>query len=764
MNLPPPSSAFRVVSALSSNRRRRGRVRAAGLVLVLALAGAVAPAIFTAMEFGSSRAFADLELSLTSGDRVKALLSPVSEVERHAIDCAAGTLVTATVVATKVPPSKTAAAVRVRLLDGDGNALTVAGPGGPVAADVTATRVAFRKVVAPRSGLVVVEVSAPDGTTVAAAGYTLAVSKKPRTKWRTPTLAVSPSQPGLLSFAASAGASVRFKTKAPAGVMPTFGRVLEDSTPTGTDFTGVAPAAAAFVAPTTGTFQLEVIGTADGVVDVMATVVVPKTRGRKLDVTAFPDFGSGVALTLDGTTPSDLSPEGDGLDGVRLDIPAGVFPSGTILLVGSAPTVVPSAGFTPAGPAISFSASAAFAKGATVTLTLPFDASAANGSTSGVAVAVRDDDGNVSETTTGLVVDLNAGKVSFPASHFSSYQVVVAAPAGIISTFAGNGSSGTAGDGGPATSAGMRYPFGIAINASGAVYISELQGHVIRVVDPLGVISTVAGIGTGGFSGDGGPATAARLSFPAGLIVDSAGRIVFCDFLNHRVRRIDTSGTITTIAGNGTGTFAGDNGPATSASLFRPYMICADAAGNLYIADQLNHRIRRVDTFGTITTVAGNGATAFAGDGGAATAASIASPAGVAVNAAGDIFISDEGNNRIRRVAASDGTISTIAGNGTYGSSGDGGPAAAAQVNVPRALVFDGDGSLLFADVLNSSVRRIRNGVIDRVAGSGVQAFGGDGGPALDAQFNEPMFVAVDGVGRLYITDNRNNRVRRVTR
>lgn len=736
----------------------------AGRAATLLLAGIAAAATVTTVTTGTA-AFADLDLTLLSGDRVTGRLDPGTEVERHTLECAEGTLVTVSVVAVKVPPSKTASPLRVRLFDGDGAPITVAGPGGPVATDVTGNRVTFRKVAVPRSGVVVVQVSAPDGAPAVVAGYTLTASLKPRTKWSAPALAVAPEQPGLLTFAATVGATVRFKAKAPAGVSPTFGRVLENSDPTGTDFTGTAPASAVFVAPRTGTFQLEVFGATEGSVKASASVVVPKTRARKINATEFPSSGSGVLLTLGGPTPADVSPEGDGLDGVRVEIPAGVFPAGTILLVAPAPTVVPSPGFTPAGPAISFSASASFAKGATVTLTLPFDASAANGSTSGVAVTVRDDDGNVSETTSGLNVDLGAGKVSFPASHFSSYQVVVAATPGIISTVAGSGAVGITGDGGLATDAALVVPTGVVVSETGVLHIADASGNVIRAVDALGTISTIAGTGIGNFTGDGGPASAAQLSAPHTIFFDAGGRLVVCDRNNNRVRRIDTSGTITTIVGNGTGTFAGDNGAATSASLNSPAGACADAAGNLYIADTFNHRIRRVDTTGTITTVVGNGSASFAGDGAAATAASIRFPTGVAVNAAGDIFIADNGNQRIRRVAASDGVISTIAGDGTQGLSGDGGPATAAQLRIPFSVLFDVDGSLLLTEATNNTVRRIRaDGVIERVAGTGISGFSGDDGLAVDAQLDFVMCVALDGAGRLYIADGNNRRVRRVTR
>lgn len=737
----------------SSRIRRK---RAAGAAILLALAAAALPTIPAA----SSRAFADLDVTVLHGDRVTARIDPVSEVERFTIPCAEGTLVTATVVATKVPPAKTAAPVRVRLLDDAGGTLSTAGRDGPVAADATGPRVAFKKVVAPTSGGVVVEATAPEGT-AAALPYTLVVSLKPKTTWRTPAVAVSAAQPGLFSFAAPAGATVRFKVKAQAGVAPTFGRVLENSAATGADFTGVAPKDAVFVAPAAGSFQLEVFGATDGFADISAKVVVPKSRARKIDVTAFADTSDAVLQTLDGTSPADIAPDSEGLDGLRLEIPAGVFPAGTILAVSPAATLAPSGAFTPAGPAITITASSPFAKGATVTLTLPFNASAANGNAASVAVTVRDDAGNVSETTSGLNVDLNAGRVSFPASHFSTYQAVVVATPGIISTFAGNGGLTTSGDEGPATAAGLPSPLGVTVSPTGVVYISYQHG--IRRVDSLGVIHAVAGSDASGFGGDGGPASGALLSFPTGVLFDPDGNLVVCDRNNHRVRKIDASGTITTIVGDGTAGFAGDGSAATAARVNLPQTACYDAAGNLYIADSFNHRIRKVDTSGIITTVAGSSSAGNGGDGGPATSAQLFIPIGVAVNAAGDIFIADYGNFRIRRVAASDGVISTVAGDGTSGLSGDGGPASAARLNLVGALTIDIDDSLLLLDAGNNAVRRITAaGTIERVAGTGAGGFAGDGGLAVDAVLNFPHGIAVDRVGRIYVCDLNNQRVRRI--
>jgi streptogramin lyase len=207
--------------------------------------------------------------------------------------------------------------------------------------------------------------------------------------------------------------------------------------------------------------------------------------------------------------------------------------------------------------------------------------------------------------------------------------------------------------------------------------IADRSNQRIRRVDAVtGVITTVAGNGASGFSGDGGPATAANLSGPFGVAVDAAGNVLIADQNNARIRRVDAvTGVITTVAGNGAGGFSGDGGPATAASLSNPVGVAVDAAGNVLIADRSNQRIRRVDAVtGVITTAAGNGASGFSGDGGPATAASLSSPWGVAVDAAGNVLIADQSNSRIRRVDAVTGVITTVAGNGTFGFSGDGGP------------------------------------------------------------------------------------------
>ena len=328
---------------------------------------------------------------------------------------------------------------------------------------------------------------------------------------------------------------------------------------------------------------------------------------------------------------------------------------------------------------------------------------------------------------------------------------------GTITTVAGNGTDIFSGDGGPATKAALFNPHGVALDAAGNLYIADTGFNLIRKVSG-GTITTVAGNGVYGFSGDGGPATNASLGSPSGVALDNVGNLYIADFVNARVRRI-SGGTITTVAGNGTGTFSGDGGSATSASLSGPTGVALDAAGNLYIAE-LGSRIRKVSN-GTITTVAGNGVNGFSGDGGPATNASLNVPNGPAVDAAGNIYIADSNNQRIRKVSG--GTITTVAGNGTGGFSGDGGPATSATLYDPNFAVLDEAGNLYIADYYNQRIRKVSSGTITTVAGNGTAGFSGDGGPATSAALYYPSGIAPDPAGNLYIADLYNHRIRKVS-
>ncbi|MFE4667234.1 RICIN domain-containing protein [Streptomyces sp. NPDC056716] len=332
-----------------------------------------------------------------------------------------------------------------------------------------------------------------------------------------------------------------------------------------------------------------------------------------------------------------------------------------------------------------------------------------------------------------------------------------------INTVAGNGTAGFSGDGGLATAAQLNRPYGIAVDRNGTVYFSDYINHRVRKIATDGRISTVAGNGTAGFRGDGGPAVAGQLNCPREVAVDGAGNLYIADSGNHRVRRVAADGVISTVVGSGTGGFGGDGGPATAAQLNLPLGVTAAGDGVLHIADYYNHRIRRVAADGVISTVAGNGTGGFAGDGGPATAARLNAPYGVAVDGAGNLYIADSNNHRVRRVAA-DGVMSTVAGNGTAGFAGDGGPATAAQLNLPLAVVADSTGALWITDHRNHRVRKVTaDGKMSTAVGTGTAGFGGDGGPAASAQVNAVYGLAVDSVDTLYLADHVNNRVRKIT-
>ena len=335
--------------------------------------------------------------------------------------------------------------------------------------------------------------------------------------------------------------------------------------------------------------------------------------------------------------------------------------------------------------------------------------------------------------------------------------------AGTIITIAGNGSPGYSGDGGPAVNAQLNEPRGVAVDSSGNLYIADTGNRVIRRVSAGGTITTIAGNGTFGYSGDGGPASDAEITSAIGIAVDAGGNLYIADIYNQRIRKVSAAGIITTIAGDGLFGFSGDGGPAASAHLGSPAGVALDASGNLYIADSYNYRIRKVSAAGIITTVAGNGFNNYSGDGGAAANAQLSEPEGVAVDGAGNVYIADPANQRVRKVSA-DGVITPVAGAGSAGYSGDGGPAASAQLYHPIGIALDASGNLYIADALNSVIRAVSvAGAITTVAGNGTAGFSGDGGSAASAQLFRPNGVAVDAAGNLYIADTNNNRIRKVS-
>jgi trimeric autotransporter adhesin len=424
---------------------------------------------------------------------------------------------------------------------------------------------------------------------------------------------------------------------------------------------------------------------------------------------------------------------------------------------------------------------------------------------SGVAV---DGAGNL------VIADTDNERVRVVAASTGSFYGQ-AMTAGDIYTVAGTGTRGSSGDGGPATSAKLDGPLGVAVDGAGNLVIADTGNDRVRVVAAstgsfygramtAGDIYTVAGTGTRGSSGDGGPATSAKLDRPDGVVVDGAGNLVIADSANDRVRvvaastgsfygRAMTAGDIYAVAGDGTGGFSGDGVPATRAELDFPESVAVDGAGNLVTADTDNQRVRvaaartgsfygQAMTAGHIYTVAGTGSYGFSGDGGPATSAELAEPSGVVVDGAGNLLIADLGNNRVRVVAASTGSfygqamtaghIYTVAGTGSYGFSGDGGPATSAELAEPYGVAVDGAGNLVIADTYNERVRVVAAstasfygqamtaGDIYTVAGDGTRGFSGDGGPATSAKLDGPSGVAVDGAGNLVIADSGNDRVR----
>ena len=299
----------------------------------------------------------------------------------------------------------------------------------------------------------------------------------------------------------------------------------------------------------------------------------------------------------------------------------------------------------------------------------------------------------------------------------------------------------------------------MAVDGTGNVYFAENER--IRKVDALGIITTIVGGGSG-YSGDGGPAIAARVINPRGVAVDGAGNVYFAG--GDRIRKVDAAtGTIATIAGTGEEGYSGDGGPAAEAQIDNPYGVAVDGAGNVYIADRGNNRIRKIDAAtGTIATIAGTGHRGYSGDGGPAVGAQLMDPYGVAVDGAGNVYIADLGNYGIRKVDSS-GIITTIAGGGV-GFGGDGGPAVGARLRSPHGVAVDGAGNVYFADRGNHRIRKVNaSGIITTIAGTGVHGLGGDGGLAVEAQLWGPEGVAVDGAGNVYFADRGNGRIRKLT-
>jgi uncharacterized protein (TIGR03437 family) len=325
-----------------------------------------------------------------------------------------------------------------------------------------------------------------------------------------------------------------------------------------------------------------------------------------------------------------------------------------------------------------------------------------------------------------------------------------------ISTFAGNGTAGSTGDSGAPTSAELSSPDGITLDSSGNLYIADSVNQRVRKISG-GTITTVAGNGTQGYSGDmakgvTGTATDAELFAPSGVAIDSSGNLYIADTGNHVIRMVTTGGIISTIAGNNTGGYAGDGGPATSAELEFPASVAVDSSGNIYIADSGNHAIREI-IGGTINTILGAGA-----------GSSLYDPELILLDGKGNIYICDGDGLRVLQFNLSTKAVTVVAGNGNDGFSGDFGPATDAELADPRAIALDANGYLYIADTNNERIRKVApDGTITTIAGFGIPGYSGDGGPATSALLSAPHGIAVDGSGNVYVADTENNVIRLLT-
>ena len=354
-------------------------------------------------------------------------------------------------------------------------------------------------------------------------------------------------------------------------------------------------------------------------------------------------------------------------------------------------------------------------------------------------------------------------------ANYSGYQAyrpsgTGVSPTGIIRTVAGTGTAGYTGDGGQANDATLNNPISTAVDAAGDLFITDYSNNTIRKVTPEGLISTFAGNGTNGYGGDGDAATSAQIGRPGGLAVNAAGDLFIDELIGPAIREVTTDGVIHTVAGGSYG-YSGDGGLATSASLSNPSDVAVNANGDLFIADSTNQVIREVTPDGIIHTFAGDhndGTAGYTGDGGPATSAELGYPTGVAVDSDGDVFIADHDNHVVREVTP-DGIIHTVAGNGTAGYSGDGGPATSAKLSATSSVAVDASGDLFIVDPTDNVVREVTlDGIIHTVAGSGSAGFTGDGGAATSATLNGPAKLSIDNLGDLMIPDSSNNVVREV--
>lgn len=335
----------------------------------------------------------------------------------------------------------------------------------------------------------------------------------------------------------------------------------------------------------------------------------------------------------------------------------------------------------------------------------------------------------------------------------------------LIFTVAGTGEAGYAGDGSGARRAGLNQPFDVALDRQGNLYFSEANNHCVRRVEcRSGIITTVTGTGKAGYSGDGGSATAAELNSPYGIALDTANNLYIVDRLNACIRLVEAAtGVIRTVAGTGQPGYAGDGGPAIQAQLQEPNDIVLDGEGRAYIADVRDHRVRLIElASGIITTFAGTGEGGSGGDGGPAARAALLGPRALAFSPTGDLYVCLRNDHKVRKIDKHTGIIRTVAGTGEKGYTGDRGPALRATFNGPKEIAVDRHDNIYLVDTENHCIRCIEavSGLVSTVAGTGQPGGSGDGGPAATATLRRPHGACIDMGGNIYIGDSENHRVR----
>jgi uncharacterized protein (TIGR03437 family) len=371
------------------------------------------------------------------------------------------------------------------------------------------------------------------------------------------------------------------------------------------------------------------------------------------------------------------------------------------------------------------------------------------------------------EGPTGIAIDRN-GTLYFAEGGVGSgsglaqgtYRVWTSSAAGTLAAVAGNGAPSFSGDGGSSVSAQLNTAADVAVAADGTLYIADTGNQRVRRVDPDGAITTILGNGTPGFAVEFGAPGSAMLHTPRGIAVDPGGAVTVADTGNSRVRKFQAGGNIFTYAGNGNASYFGDEGAATRAAVNQPEGVAFDAAGNLYIADTFDNAVRKVTPAGTITTVAGTGQPGFAGDGGPAIAARLNRPRAVAADAAGNVYVADTGNQRVRRIDLR-GVIATVAGNGSTDFVAGDAAATSTALSDPRGVAVDAAGNVYIADTGHNRVRKVfPSGAITTIAGTGSCCYSGDGGLATAAQLNQPWGLALDAAGNLFVADSGNSAIR----